>query len=151
MTSFAWWRHLTATTRMLWGTLLHSVFFSFVKNHSCVTQICMTEAAKCILVVVWRHHADVLLFRMNRLKWKDCHAKLSSSFCLPFTLNIFDTSSCDLEIVICNERGLVRTAVDEELLQSPSSLWSAHEMQIDGNVLNYGMLHNETINFICRF
>ena len=37
---------------------------SFVKNRSCVTQICITKtAAKCILVVVveWRHRADVLL------------------------------------------------------------------------------------------
>ena len=38
--------------------------FSFVKNRSCVTQICITKiAAKCILVVVvkWRRRADVLL------------------------------------------------------------------------------------------
>ena len=37
--------------------------FSFVKNHSCVTQICITKiAVKCILVVVvkWYHHASVL-------------------------------------------------------------------------------------------
>ena len=36
----------------------------FVKNRSCVTQVCITKiAAKCILVVVvkWRHHANVLL------------------------------------------------------------------------------------------
>ena len=25
--AFAWWRHLTTTTRMLWGKLLYSVFF----------------------------------------------------------------------------------------------------------------------------
>ena len=38
-------------------------FFSFVKNRSCVTQICRTKiAAKCILVVAvkWRHRVDVL-------------------------------------------------------------------------------------------
>ena len=38
--------------------------FSFVKNRSCMTQICITKiAAKCIPVVVvkWRHHANVLL------------------------------------------------------------------------------------------
>ena len=38
--------------------------FSFVKNRSCVTQICITKIlAKCILVAVvkWRHRADVLL------------------------------------------------------------------------------------------
>ena len=49
---------------MLWSKLLYSVFFSFVKNRSCVTQICITKiAAKCILVVVvkWRHHANALL------------------------------------------------------------------------------------------
>ena len=40
-----------------------SIFY-FVKDRSCVTQICITKiAAKCILVVVvkWRHHANVLL------------------------------------------------------------------------------------------
>ena len=40
------------------------ISFSFVKNHSCVTQIYITKiAAKCILVVVvkWRYCADVLL------------------------------------------------------------------------------------------
>ena len=39
-------------------------YFSFVKNRSCVTQIYITKiTAKCILVVVvkWRHHANVLL------------------------------------------------------------------------------------------
>ena len=39
-------------------------FFFFVKNRLCVIQICLTKiAAKCILVVVvkWRHHANVLL------------------------------------------------------------------------------------------
>ena len=39
--------------------------FSFVKNYSCVTQICITNiAAKCILVVVvkLRRHGNVLLF-----------------------------------------------------------------------------------------
>ena len=41
-------------------------FFSFVKNRSCVTRICITKiATKCILVdvVKWRHHANVLLSR----------------------------------------------------------------------------------------
>ena len=40
--------------------------FSFVKNRSCVTKICITKiAAKCILVVVvkLRHHANVLSFQ----------------------------------------------------------------------------------------
>ena len=62
--AFAWWLHLTTTTRMLWGKLLYSVLFSFVKNRSCVTQICITKiAAKCILVVVakWRHREYVLM------------------------------------------------------------------------------------------
>ena len=56
--------HLTTATRMPWGKLLCSVFFSFVKNRSCVTQICITKlAAKCILVVVVKlcHRANVLL------------------------------------------------------------------------------------------
>ena len=42
--------------------------FSFVTNRSCVTRIYMTKiAAKCILVVVvkWRHRADVLLEKMQ--------------------------------------------------------------------------------------
>ena len=45
-------------------------FVSFVKNRSCVTQICITKiAAKCILVVVvkWRHHANVLFVLLRPL------------------------------------------------------------------------------------
>ena len=46
--TFVWWRHLTEC----WGKLPYLVFFSFVKNRSCVTQLCITKiAAKCILVV----------------------------------------------------------------------------------------------------
>ena len=41
--TLARWRHLTTSTRMLWGKLLYSVFFSFVKNRLCVTQICITK------------------------------------------------------------------------------------------------------------
>ena len=48
-------------------TFFHfSFLFSFVKNRSCLTQICIKKiAAKCILVVVvyWCDHADVLLGR----------------------------------------------------------------------------------------
>ena len=67
--AFAWWRHLTTTTRMLWGKLLYSVLF--VKNRSCVTQICITKiAAKCILVVAvkWLHRANDL-FVPEQNKW----------------------------------------------------------------------------------
>ena len=42
--------------------------FSFVKNPSCVTQICITRiVAKCILAdeVKWRHHANGLLESLN--------------------------------------------------------------------------------------
>ena len=44
--------------------IIFGIFFSFVKNRWCVTQMFITKiAAKCILVVLvkWRHHANVLL------------------------------------------------------------------------------------------
>ena len=44
---------------------------SFVKNHSCVTQICITKIApKYILVVVvkWRHHANVLFVLLRHFR-----------------------------------------------------------------------------------
>ena len=53
MGHFTQWHHLPTITIILWGKLLYSVFFSFVSNHSCVTQIWITKiVAKCILVVV---------------------------------------------------------------------------------------------------
>ena len=77
---------------MLWGKVLYSVCFSFVRNRSCVTQICITKiAGKCILVVVvkWRHHANVLLATLESEKERDQvyglnhhhHHKKPSPFC----------------------------------------------------------------------
>ena len=54
---FAWWRHLTTTTRMLWGKLMYSVFFllrriacAWHKNYSKMhSGSCsqMTSSCKC--------------------------------------------------------------------------------------------------------
>ena len=79
--AFAWWCHLTTSTRMLWGKILYSVFFFceeslILKNHSCLTQIYITKiATQCILVVVvkWRqsrHHANVLFMPAGGLLLK---------------------------------------------------------------------------------
>ena len=66
-----WWRHLTTTTRMLWGKLVCSVFLSFCfceesarAWHMYITKI----AAKCILVVVVKicHRTDVLTWAGTR-------------------------------------------------------------------------------------
>ena len=66
--AFAWWRHLTTTTRMLWGKLLYSVFF-LSKNRSCATQICITKTtAKCILVVVANRCASNFMTRSWELR-----------------------------------------------------------------------------------
>ena len=59
--AFERWRHLATTTRM--QAVVFSIF-SFVKNRSCVTQICITKIQRnafwYVVVVKWRHHANIL-------------------------------------------------------------------------------------------
>ena len=79
---FAWWRHLTTATRMLWGKLLHS----------CDT--CTKIAAKCILLVVvkWRHHANVL-FGGTLNDSKSPVTLLAPFFSFIFRLSVYHTTA----------------------------------------------------------
>ena len=76
--------------------IVFSIFFSFLKNRSCVIQICITKiAAKCILVVVvtWRHHANALFVNF-------VHEKRSKEFCCGSKIRwysvVWNTTSVDV-------------------------------------------------------
>ena len=109
---------------MLWGKLLYSVFCSFVKNRSCVTQICITKtSAKCILVVVvkWRHPVDVLLvWKVCENLWKgiNCYALSSAKSC-----KIVVTS---ITVVICLTLVTFITRPLWRFASAAVDTWSAH-------------------------